>query len=75
MEHEVSLPHLKVAATCPYPEPVDITLIKRFNKYTFNGADLTTHEKSLILFFSVLSLQKIRFLHRMIFDPYTSKIR
>jgi hypothetical protein len=29
----------------------------------------------LILFFSVLSLQKIRFLHRMIFDPYTSKIR
>jgi hypothetical protein len=32
MEHEDSLPHLKAPATCPYPEPVDITLIKLFNK-------------------------------------------
>ena len=38
MEHEGSLPHLKVPSTSPYPKPVDITLIKRFNKQSFNGA-------------------------------------
>jgi hypothetical protein len=32
MEHEGSLPHIKVPATSPYCEPVDITLIKLFNK-------------------------------------------
>ena len=39
MEHQASLPSLKLPVNCPYSEPVDINLIKFFNKWSFNGAN------------------------------------
>jgi hypothetical protein len=39
MDPEGSLPHLKILATCTYPESVDINFMKLFKKQSFNGAD------------------------------------